>query len=90
MYNWNSKNLLPKFFKSFMPDNLYNPKYLKNFIIVSMLRNYIIKNKNNCKENTIIMNKVLVTKPIDTSNLTINTYKNYKDPTENQYTLYKC
>lgn len=89
MFNWNSNFLLPKFLSSILPENIYKPKYLKDFIIVSMLRNYItIDSKTNENISTIIANKYLITKAIDTSNLTIKTHKIYKD---SSYTYkYKC
>jgi len=96
MYNWNSNYLIPKIFKNFIPENIFEPKLLKNFVIVSMLRNYIIKNsKINSNlsvlgHNTLIVNKYLITKPIDTKNLTLNTKKTYKDPTESLYQEYNC
>jgi len=72
MFNWNSKYLLPKIFKFFLPNDLYESKYLKDLIIVSMLRNFIVVKNDLTQENTIIINKVLLTKPIDTSNLTVS------------------
>lgn len=47
-----------------------------------MLRNYIIQD-NNKKENTIIMNKYLVTKSIDTR-INRKNNKKYKDPQDNK------
>jgi len=78
MFNLNTNYLIPKILKNILPDNIYKPKYLKDFIIVSMLRNYIIDKDKSTQENTLIMNKYLITKAIDTSNLTIKTTKIYK------------
>lgn len=60
-----------------IPDNLYNYKFLKNYVIVSMLRNYVAPNKEN-KENLIILNKHLITSTINTNNLTILGKKSQK------------
>lgn len=60
-----------------IPDNLYKNKFLKNYIIISMMRNYVAPNKEN-KENLIILNKQLITSTINTNNLTIFTKKSTK------------
>jgi hypothetical protein len=43
-----------------------------------MLRNYIVKKKNLIQENSLISNKYLITKTIDTSNLTVKTKQIYQ------------
>ena len=79
MFNLNTKFIIPKILKNLLPDNIYKPKYLKDFIIVSMLRNYIITNPITHKDfNSLVMNKYLITKQIDTNNLTVKTTKTYK------------
>lgn len=55
-----------------------------------MLRNFIVDKVDLTSENTIIMNKYLVTKEIDTSNLTLKTKKSYKDPSQSQTFEYNC
>ena len=75
--NWSSKFLIPQILKNMIPDNLYNYKFLKNYVIVSMLRNYVAPNKEN-KENLIILNKHLITSTINTNNLTILGKKSQK------------
>lgn len=75
--NWSSKFLIPKILKNMIPDNLYKNKFLKNYIIISMMRNYVAPNKEN-KENLIILNKQLITSTINTNNLTIFTKKSTK------------
>lgn len=72
--NWSSKFLIPQILKNMIPDNLYKFKFLKNYVIVSMLRNYVAPNKEN-KENLILLNKQLITSTINTNNLTISTKK---------------
>jgi hypothetical protein len=59
-----------------IPDNLFKYKFLKNYIIISMMRNYVAPNKEN-KENLIILNKQLITSTINTNNLTL-LFKNLK------------
>jgi len=68
--NWNSEYLVPRFLKDFIIEENNNKK-IKNFIIVSMLRNHTATNSET-KEKipAIIINNNLVTKPIDTTNLT--------------------
>ena len=78
MFNWNTSHLIPKLLKNILPDNIYKPKYLKDFIIVSMLRNYVVKRKNLTQENSLIVNKYLINKAIGTSKLTVKTTKTYK------------
>lgn len=73
MFNWNSNYLLPTIFKNFVPNKIYESKYLKDFTIVSMLRNFIINKNDSTQENIIIINKILITNPVDTRNLTITT-----------------
>ena len=75
--NWSSKFLIPKILKNMIPDNLYKNKFLKNYIIISMMRNYVAPNKEN-KENLINLNKQLITSTINTNNLTIFTKKSTK------------
>lgn len=50
-----------------------------------MLRNFIID--NNTKINTLIVNKYLVTKPVDTSNLTINNTEFKNISNESNYVI---
>jgi hypothetical protein len=91
MFNLNTNFLLPKILNKILPDKIYKEKYLKDFTIVSLLRNFIVEKTDLTKENTIIMNKYLVTKSIATSNLTIETTKIYKDPSiENYVETNKC
>ena len=90
MFNLNTNYLLPKILNNILPDSIYKPKYLKDFIIVSMLRNFIVDKTDSTQENTIIMNKYLVTKAIDTNNLTVKTNKTYKNPSQSQAYEYKC
>lgn len=54
-----------------------------------MLRNFIVDLDNSAQENTIILNKYLITKAIDTSNLTVQN-KIYKDPTKTLVEEYNC
>lgn len=79
MFNLKTNYLIPKVLKNLLPDNVYKPKYLKDFIIVSKLRNYIVTDPKTHKDfNSLVMNKYLVTKAIDTNNLTVKTNKIYK------------
>jgi hypothetical protein len=75
--NWSSKFLIPQLLKSMIPGNLYKYKFLKTFILVTMMRNYVAPNKES-KENLIILNKELITSSINTNNLTILTNKTLK------------
>lgn len=75
--NWSSKFLIPKILKNMIPDNLYKYKFLKNFTIVTLMRNYVAPNKES-KENLIILHKELITSSINTNNLTILTKKIHK------------
>src|SRR5258706_14244291 len=90
MFNLNTNYLIPKILSNILPDSIYKPKYLKDFIIVSMLRNFIIDKTDLTQENIIIMNKYLITKAIDTSNLTVKTTKIYKNPSQPQTYEYNC
>lgn len=77
--NWASKYLIPKLLKDFMSADYNKAKFIKNFIIIAMLRNYTSTNNITKKEtNSIIINKNLVTSPIDTTNLTITFNKDTK------------
>ena len=63
-----------KFLKNFINTNHYKNNFLKEFIIISMLQNYFSnENKFNIKTNSLILNKNLIIKPINTKNL-INTF----------------
>lgn len=56
--NWNTNYLVPKILKNFINANYYKANFLKEFLIVSMLRNYTSKNiKTNKITNSIILNK---------------------------------
>lgn len=68
--NWDTNYLIPKFLKSFIDKNLYKTNLLKDFIIVAMYKNYTSNNlKTNKISKSIILNKSLVIKPMDTKNL---------------------
>jgi hypothetical protein len=77
--NKETKFLIPKFFKKFIQTNIYDAKYLKEFVIVSMLRNFLTNNEKPLKKKNLIVNKILITKPIYTNNLTITTNKCVKE-----------
>lgn len=64
---WSNNFLIPNFIKNLIPENLYKVKLLKNFIIVSMLRNY----ETDLGNKSIIINKYLITKSINTENLEV-------------------
>lgn len=67
--NWDTNYLIPKFLKNFISVNYYKNNFLKEFTIVSILRKYTSVNDNKLT-NSIILNKNLIIKPIDTKNLT--------------------
>jgi len=71
---WDSKYLIPNFIKNLIPENLYKIKLLKEFIIVAMLRNY----ETNLGNKSIIINKYLITKPIETKDLEITFTHNHE------------
>lgn len=69
--NWESNYLVPRFLKDFLTEDLYKTKFIHNFTIVSMLRNYTTTDLKTQKDvHSIIVNKNLITKSIETSNLT--------------------
>jgi hypothetical protein len=75
-FKLSSNFLVPKYLKGLIPDDLYKNKFIKNFIIVAMLRNYVSSNNKTTNENrSIIINKILITKPIDTKNLEVSFIK---------------
>lgn len=67
--NWNTSSLVPKFLKNFINANYFKFNFLNQFIIAAKLINYT-SNKINKITNSIILNKILIIKPIDTKNLT--------------------
>jgi len=82
--NLNSVYLIPKLLKNFITESYYKLKFVKSFTLVSMLRNYITTGSNSKKDvHSIIINKNLITKPIDTSNLTTSFIKNTESGTYN-------
>lgn len=85
---WTNKFLILNYIKILIPENLYKLKFLKSFIIVSMLRNYVTESKSNIENNSIIINKYLITKPTDTKNLEITFIKIFVQ--ENYTEIYDC
>jgi len=78
--DWNIKNLIPKFLKHYVEQNYYKTNFLKDFTIVSMLRDFASINlKTNKIDNSIIINKNLIIKPIETKNLTTTFTKSIED-----------
>lgn len=87
--NWDTNYLIPKFLKNFINVNYYKTNFLKEFTIVSMLRNYT-SNVNSKKVNSLIFNKNLIIKPINTKNLTVNFTKTIEqDNFTGKFKVYK-
>ena len=67
--NWDSNFLIPSFLKKIIAEKTYKIKFLNNFIIVAMLRNFVSTGKNKKDISSIILNKQLITQQINTKNL---------------------
>jgi len=78
--NWGSEYIVPKFLKEFLTEDIYKNRYLKSFTLVSMLRNFTTTDTNKKDSESIIIDKSLVIKPIETSNLVATFAKPYGDP----------